>query len=148
MKDELIMQSAAYIGEDNVMIAASVGRECHIYDVKCPSEVVSDKVEEIGPLDDDINEKDSTVLDKDSIDLNKDDLPEKETNLATGIDPGRYTIVKVACVTTDEASKDSCQNVVRFIKGGSRVLTAGEDGIIRVWSVSACTLASHNMLYY
>ncbi len=133
------MQSEAS-NKDQLMIAASVNRDCHIYDIKYTEN--SDKVEEIGPKDDDdVAEKDSIVFDRDNVKTEKEtSQSETDEDDNISINDSGYSIAKSACVTTDDAIKDSCQNVVRFIKNGSRVMTAGEDGIIRVWSVSLNTL--------
>ena len=47
-----------------------------------------------------------------------------------------FEVIKTASVVTDEATKDACQNVVRFTCDGDHVVTGGEDGKLRVWKVN------------
>ena len=156
MKDELVMQSVACGGESPWNVAASVGSSCHIYSIKRPfvnesdsEEEIKDEVEEVGAKRDSDNERDSISLKKEEV--IREEVAEKgdKDESAKGKDwmddgelisdkdsPDSFKITKTASVTTDSAVKDSCQNVVRFFRNGERVVTGGEDGTIRVWSVS------------
>ena len=137
MGEDLIMQSEV-LDEKQLLLGASVGRECQIFSVNCS---IDNRIEELGKIDD---EKDSvavantSTIEKEKLsqksESEKEDIPNSSHDPA--VDNSCYSISKVACVITDEAEKDSCQNVVRFVKKSNRVLTAGEDGKIRVWSVS------------
>ncbi len=129
------MQSEVYSDKEQLMVAASVGRECHVYSVT----PAKGEVEELGLMDD---EKDSLSLRNNAVGRPKEETVVGEAMVSDsgcGNCDGRgnsYSVEKSACVITDESIKDSCQNVARFYKQGSRVITAGEDGNIRVWNVS------------
>ena len=129
---ELIMQSEVYSDKEQLMVVASVGRECHLYDVTAATA----KVEELGSMED---ETDSLSTRNNTVGGVKEEAVvggAKEEAVSDSGCGNSYSIEKSACVTTDEATKDSCQNVARFFKQGSRVITAGEDRNIRVWNVS------------
>lgn len=118
------MQSEAYHDgeEQTFLVGASIANQCHIHELKDISSIKT---------------KDSKK-DKDSVknDTSTSTDGEEEPEEGDESNDEEYTVEKIADVVTDEALKDSCQNVVRFFRNGTRVLTAGEDGKIRVWTVS------------
>lgn len=116
---QLIMQSETYCDDRHPpIVAASVGNLCHIYELNGIIENNGGK-----DTDEKDEEKDQPQADKEESDNSKE-----------------YSVKKIAEVVTDEAVKDSCQNVVRFFRNGTRAITAGEDGKIRIWTVSSNVL--------
>ena len=164
MSDELIRQSTSS-PNDPFTLATSVGKECHIYHITDEGLQTdgkgSDEVEELGPQD--VNESEEFDDEQsDSISFRKDIVSEKkeEKKMEVEVENSQveeensqveedlqnindkddlskdFEVIKTASVVTDEATKDACQNVVRFTCDGDHVVTGGEDGKLRVWKVN------------
>ena len=179
MSDELIRQSTSS-PNDSFTLAASVGKECHIYHITDEGPKTDDKgsdeVEELGPQD----VKESEECDdeqSDSISFRKDIVSEKKEEEKMEVEEEKrqveeeksqveedksdlqevndkddlskdFEVIKTASVVTDEATKDACQNVVRFTCDGDHVVTGGEDGKLRVWKVNYIYIPNLHLSIY
>ena len=55
----------------------------------------------------------------------------------------KVKVQEMGCVQTDFGAKDAYQKVVRFTALGSKVVTGGMDGVVRVWKVSNVRCIGH-----
>ena len=62
-------------------------------------------------------------------------VQDKTSSIEELMKTGKIYVKDTGSVRTDYSDKDSYQKVVCFCHDGSRILTGGIDGVVRVWKV-------------
>ena len=67
----------------------------------------------------------------------------QQTDKDSEVKVQKVKVQEMGCVQTDFGAKDAYQKVVRFTALGSKVVTGGMDGVVRVWKVSNLRCLGH-----